>query len=94
MSLPLQRCVGEPGCTEMEWEELNPKLKRIAVWKEQHQVTRDTSTTLAGGEYPFSGLSVVQAQVMAMSAHPSFPLHLKSTKSYQRMCTSSSYLGC
>lgn len=74
----------EPGCTETEWEELNSKLKHIMVWKEQHQVMRDA---LAGGWCPFS---VVQAQVMAVSARPSSP----STKSYQGMCTSSSYLGC
>lgn len=74
MSLPLQRCVGELGCTEMEWEELNPKLKRVAVWRDR-QVMRGASTALAGGD-TFSGLSVVQAQVIAMSAHPSFPSHL------------------
>lgn len=55
----------------MEWEEFNPKLKCIAVWKERCQVMKDVSTTPAGGEYPFSGLSVVQ--VMAVSAHLSFP---------------------
>lgn len=70
-SLPLQRCFGELGCTEIEWEELNPKLNYITVWTER-QITRDVSGTLAGGEHPFSGLSVVQAQVTAMSTHTPF----------------------
>lgn len=47
------------------------------VWKEHHQVTRDA---LAGRGCPFSGHSVVQAQVMAMSARPSSPPHLQVQK--------------
>lgn len=83
---------GELGCTEMEWEALSPKLKCITVWTEQHQVTRDVRTALAGGEFPLSGLSVVQAQGTAVSAHPSFLL-LKVQKVPRRVGTSSSYLG-
>lgn len=70
---------GELGCWEMEWEGLNPKLKCITVCTEKCQVVRDMRTTLAGGEFHLSGLSVVQAQGTAVSAHP-FPPH-QSTKS-------------
>lgn len=51
----------------------------ITVCTEQRQVVRDVRTTLAGGEFPLSGLSVVQAQGTAVSAHPFSP-H-QSTKS-------------
>lgn len=57
----------ELGCAELEWGELNPKLKHTVVGREQRQVP-----TLAGGEHPDSGLGVVQAQ--AAAAQPSFHL--------------------
>jgi len=64
----------------MEWEELNPQLQRITVWKEQRQVTRAASTTLAGGQYPLRGLSVVQAQVKQCQLTPLSPLTSKAQK--------------
>lgn len=70
---------GELGCREMEWEGLSPKLKCITACREQCQVVREVRTTLAGGEFLLSGLSVVQAQGTAVSAHPFPHQNTKST---------------